>query len=83
MGSAWTTGSSPVVTKKNAPRDRFSASSLPDLIGIPCGREARLTVRFGKRLLSMDHRVIGERSDAVLQTAMPGGDEQKASLFDI
>jgi hypothetical protein len=22
----------------------------------------------------MDHRVIGERSDAVLQTAMPGGD---------
>jgi hypothetical protein len=24
---------------------------------------------------SMDHRVIGERSDAVLRTAMPGGDE--------
>jgi hypothetical protein len=23
----------------------------------------------------MDHRVIGERSDAVLRTAMPGGDE--------
>jgi hypothetical protein len=22
----------------------------------------------------MDHRVIGERSDAVLRTAMPGGD---------
>jgi hypothetical protein len=26
----------------------------------------------------MDHRVIGERSDAVLQTAMPGGDEERA-----
>jgi hypothetical protein len=25
----------------------------------------------------MDHRVIGERSDAVLRTAMPGGDEQR------
>jgi hypothetical protein len=27
------------------------------------------------RHISMDHRVIGERSDAVLRTAMPGGDE--------
>jgi len=26
--------------------------------------------------VSMDHRVIGERSDAVLRTAMPGGDER-------
>jgi hypothetical protein len=25
--------------------------------------------------VGMDHRVIGERSDAVLRTAMPGGDE--------
>jgi len=25
----------------------------------------------------MDHRVIGERSDAVLRTAMPGGDEER------
>jgi hypothetical protein len=24
---------------------------------------------------TMDHRVIGEQSDAVLRTAMPGGDE--------
>jgi hypothetical protein len=28
--------------------------------------------------LSMDHRVIGERSDAVLRTAMPGGDEENS-----
>jgi hypothetical protein len=24
----------------------------------------------------MDHRVIGERSDAVLRTTVPGGDEK-------
>ena len=28
----------------------------------------------------MDHRVIGERSDAVLRTAMPGGDEGREAL---
>jgi hypothetical protein len=28
------------------------------------------------RQLSMGHRVIGERIDAVLRTAMPGGDEE-------
>jgi hypothetical protein len=31
--------------------------------------------------VSMDHRVIGERSDAVLQTAVPGGDEQRKPHF--
>src|SRR5262249_38527683 len=30
----------------------------------------------GEPHVSMDHRVIGERSDAVLRTAMPGGDEE-------
>jgi hypothetical protein len=30
--------------------------------------------------VSMDRRGVGERSDAVLRTAMPGGDEE---LFDI
>jgi hypothetical protein len=29
----------------------------------------------------MDHRVIGERSDAVLRTAMPGGDEGGMALL--
>jgi hypothetical protein len=30
---------------------------------------------FPLRYFSMDHRGVGERSDAVLRTAMPGGDE--------
>jgi hypothetical protein len=30
----------------------------------------------------MDHRVIGEQSDAVLRTAMPDGDEEEV-LFDM
>ena len=29
----------------------------------------------------MDHRVIGERSDAVLRTAMPGGDHYDELTF--
>jgi hypothetical protein len=28
--------------------------------------------------VGMDHRVIGERSDVVLRTATPGGDEKRA-----
>jgi hypothetical protein len=30
--------------------------------------------------VSMDHRVIGERSDAVLRTAMPGGDDGESGV---
>src|ERR1700683_4399042 len=39
-----------------------------------------MTRRFVVRHISMDHRVIGERSDAVLGTAMPRGDEGKNLL---
>jgi hypothetical protein len=31
----------------------------------------------------MDHRVIGERSDAVLRTAMPGGDEEEVRCLTL
>jgi len=43
-------------------------SSLPDLI-----RQSMLRSRslFRSRPFSMDHRVVGARSDAVLRTAMP------------
>jgi hypothetical protein len=56
----------------NAPRERLFMSSLPDLI-----RQSMLRSRslFRSRPFSMDHRVVGERSDAVLRTAMPRGDE--------
>jgi hypothetical protein len=39
-----------------------------------CG-SLRTAEALGSPDVCMDHRVIGERSDAVLRTAMPGGDE--------
>ena len=56
-------------------------SSLPGLTRQsmrPCTLFEPSLLRWWR--LSMDHRVIGERSDAVLRTAMPGGDENWVTL---
>jgi hypothetical protein len=43
---------------------------------LKCGK-GNSSVNSSKPTLSMDCRVIGERSDAVLRTAMPGNDDAK------
>ena len=50
----------------------FAGCSLPSCAGL-----TRASIFFAKKL---DGRVIGERSDAVLRTAMPGHD---ASVFGV